>query len=287
MPQDPFTLKLGDFQLWILTEGYLGLDGGGMFGVVPRVLWERKIQPDTKNRIRLAMNALLIDAGGELILVNTGMGAKCDTAFYEAYAVERKEGLAGQMKKLGVAPQDIGLVINTHLHFDHCGGNTLRDEQGRIRPAFPRARYIVQKGEYESALPDTGRNRASYFLENFQPLVESGQMELWEGDGQVVAGLEVKVVPGHTRHMQAVKVTSQGKVLFHPSDLIPTSHHLPPAWVMAYDLFPTESMENKRKILERAAAEGWILFFEHDPSRPLGMAEIKEGRPLVRAFSQG
>ena len=275
-------MKLGDFTVQVINDCYIGLDGGAMFGVVPRPLWERKIRPNGKNRIRLATNCLYLDTGGKKVLVNTGVGEKVDAEFKEQYTVERGKGLVGELARQGVEPEEIDLVINTHLHFDHCGGNTCFDQQGNIRSTFPRARYLVQREEYEGALPDTARNRASYFPADFQPLLESGQLELLDGNTEILPGISVEVVPGHTRGMQCVKITSQGQTLYHPSDLLPTSHHVRFAWVMAYDLFPLETLENKKKVVAQAAAEHWLMLFEHDPDVPLAYIKMKDDRPLVK-----
>lgn len=275
-------MKLGDFTIQVINDGYLGLDGGAMFGVVPRPMWEKKIRPNGKNRIRLATNCLYLDTGEKKLLVNTGVGEKTDDAFKEQYALERDLGLVGELARLGVRPEQIDIVINTHLHFDHCGGNTCYDQKGNVSATFPRARYLVQREEYEGALPDTGRNRASYFLNDFQPLLESGQLELLDGDTEVLPGIRVEVIPGHTRGLQCVKITSQGQTLCCPSDLIPTSHHVRFAWVMAYDLFPMETLENKKKVVAQAAAEHWLMLFEHDPDVPLAYIEMKDDRPMIK-----
>lgn len=263
-------LRLGDYDIYGLRDGFFYLDGGAMFGVVPKTLWEKKCPADAQNRIRLALNSLLIKTPAALVLVETGIGSKLDRKFHDIYCVEQDPGLLGSLARLGFAPEEIDFVINTHLHFDHCGGNTIRDEKGAVVPAFPRARYIIQKGEWEWAMNPHEREKGSYQAENFRPLADFGLLRLVDGDAPVTEGVEVMLAPGHTARHQCVKVISGGKTLVYLGDLVPTSAHIGLAYGMSYDLHPLENLENKRKLYSQAVAEDWILAFVHDPVRYFG-----------------
>jgi glyoxylase-like metal-dependent hydrolase (beta-lactamase superfamily II) len=263
-------LRLGDFDIRGLRDGYFYLDGGAMFGVVPKPLWEKKCPADSQNRIKLALNSILIQTPAALVLVETGIGPKLDKKLRSIYCVEQDIGLIGSLKGLGFAPEEVDFVINTHLHFDHCGGNTLRNERGEAVPAFPQARYIVQRGEWEWANNPHEREKGSYQTENFRPLADTGLLQLVEGDSPVTDGVEVMLAPGHTEHHQCVKVQSGGKTLVYLGDLVPTSAHIALAYGMSYDLNPLENLERKRQLYERAIAEDWILSFVHDPVHYFG-----------------
>ena len=258
-------MKLGAFEIYPVTDGRFALDGGAMFGVVPKVLWERCCPADEMNRIPLSITALLIKAHGKHILIDTGLGAKEDAKFERMFAVERTPSLYESMKRLGVHAEDIDLVINTHLHFDHAGGNTMKGEDGSLRPAFPKARYAVQQGEFDDATAANERTRASYRPDNFMPVTEYHQWEFLHGDTELVPGVKAIVTAGHTRWHQAVKIESEGEVAFFLGDLIPTVSHLPLPYIMGYDLFPMQTLETKRWVLDRALSERWLLLFEHDP----------------------
>jgi len=241
-----------------------------MFGVVPKTLWEKKCPADARNRIKLALNSLLIRTPGAVVLVETGIGSKLGSKLSDVYCVEQDPGLLGSLGRLGFAPEEVDFVINTHLHFDHCGGNTVRNENGEIVPAFPRARYIIQKGEWEWALNPHEREKGSYQAENFRPLADTGLLQLVDGGSQVTAGVEVMLAPGHTARHQCVKVKSGGKTLVYLGDLVPTSAHIALAYGMSYDLHPLENLESKRTLYEQALAEDWTLAFVHDPGHYFG-----------------
>ncbi|HET9401471.1 MAG TPA: MBL fold metallo-hydrolase [Candidatus Acidoferrales bacterium] len=260
-------MTLGDIEVHLLTDGTLRLDGGAMFGVVPKPLWERKAPADDRNRILLAMNILLIRAAGKWLLVETGAGDKWDAKLRSIYAIENSPSLIDKLSANGITPVKIDVVINTHLHFDHCGWNT-RMVNGKVVPTFPNARYVVQRLEFDHAMKPTERDRASYEHANFVPIDEAGQWNFVDGDTEIVPGVELVVAPGHTRHMQCVKVSSGGKTIFFTADLVPTSAHLPYPWVMGYDLYPLTTLENKKKWLPRAVREGWTVVFPHDPKTP-------------------
>jgi glyoxylase-like metal-dependent hydrolase (beta-lactamase superfamily II) len=263
-------ISLGKFEIYGLRDGFFFLDGGAMFGVVPKTLWEKKFPADKKNRIKLALNSILIKTAKELILVETGIGGDLNPKFYDYYSVERKPGLALSLEKLGYQAEDIDLVVNTHLHFDHCGGNTSKNERGEDVPTFPKARYIIQKGEWEDALHPSERDKASYLEQNFLPLEKHGLLQLVDGNKEISEGVEVIVVPGHTSRHQCLKVSSGGKVVFFLGDLVPTSAHVGLSYIMSYDLFPQQTLENKREYFDQAIEEDWILAFNHDPEHFFG-----------------
>ena len=270
-------LQLGDIELHILSDGTFRLDGGAMFGVVPKVLWRKLVPCDRKNRIPMGLNVLLIRTRNELVLVDTGIGDKFNRKFEKIYAVERSGGLLHSLRQLGYAPEDIDIVVNTHLHFDHCGGNTVR-KGDEVLATFPRAIYMIQRGEWEDALHPDSRSRASYLPENFLPLEEQGRLRLIDGDTPVAPGVRTCVTGGHTRYHQIVVVESRRKRAAFLGDLVPTRHHLRTPYVMGYDLYPVETMRRKKEILRQALREGWLLIFEHDSVTRAGYLTEKDGR---------
>ena len=261
------TFRVGHFTCHALEAGKQRLDGGAMFGVVPKPLWERRIPADERNRIPLAMRCLLVEHDDGLILIDTGLGNKEDAKFRDIYGVENagtggRTQLEDALRALGHGPQDIRWVINTHLHFDHAGGNTWRDPAGKIAPAFPQAHYIVQRGDLEFARHTNERTAASYLAHNF----EAVSFELVEGEQEVVPGIRCVPTPGHVPFHQSVLVESGGEKACFLADLVPTSAHLPLPWIMGYDLQPLVTLESRRKLYARAETEGWLLVFEHDPA---------------------
>lgn len=262
-------MKLGAFEITPVTDGRFRLDGGAMFGVVPKVLWEKCCQADERNRIQMGLNCLLVRAHGKNILVDTGLGDKWDAKFTDMFAMDRTPPLYDSLKAQGLTAEDIHMVINTHLHFDHCGGNTMHDD-GALVPAFPKAKYFVQRGEYEDAARANERTRASYRKENFTPIAHVNQWEFLDGDTELAPGISVVVTDGHTKHHQCVKIESEGETAFYLGDLIPTVSHLPLPYIMGYDLYPMQTLETKRWVLERAFEENWLLIFEHDPNVQMG-----------------
>jgi glyoxylase-like metal-dependent hydrolase (beta-lactamase superfamily II) len=259
-------MKLGELEFHIVRAGHVRLDGGAMFGVIPRPLWEKKIAPDSRNRITLAMNCLLIHAGGKRILVDTGAGDKLNAKLRDIHGLDG-HFLADGLQSWGLAAEDIDIVVNTHLHFDHCGGNT-RVEKDKVVPAFPNARYIVQRGEFHHALQPCERDRASYFADNYAPLEAAGMLSFLDGDQIIAPGVEVVRVPGHNADMQCVKLTGGGKTAFFFADLVPTAAHLPLPWIMGYDLYPMTTLENKKRWIPEAVREGWLALFAHDVRVP-------------------
>ncbi len=270
-------MRLGDLEFHVLTDGYFRLDGGAMFGVIPRPLWERKFAPDERNRVRLAMNCLLIRTEGKWILVETGAGDKWDAKHRDIFAFEGEARLPDQLAARGVKPDHIDLVINTHLHFDHCGWNTRRQD-GKLLATFPNARYVVQGGELDHARRPTERDRASYLADNFLPIEAAGRFWLLEGDREVARGVEALRVPGHTRDMQCVRLTGGGKTAFFFVDLVPTTAHLPFHWIMGFDLFPMTTLENKKKWIPEAARNDWLCLFAHDPIVPAAYLRERDGK---------
>lgn len=270
-------MHLGDIEIRYLDGGNFSLDGGAMFGVVPKVFWDKKSAPDERNRIRLRANSLLVRALGKTIVIETGIGTKWDAKQRAIYAVQEGDPLVDSLAANGAQPGDIDLVINTHLHFDHAGGNT-RIEDGRAVPTFPRARYVVQRAELAHAAAPTERDRASYFPENFQPITEAGLWDLVEGDTQILPGISVARIPGHNADIQAVVLTGGGKTLAFVADLLPTRHHIPLPWIMAYDLYPLQTLETKRKWLPRMVKDNWIVVFGHDPDVAAATLHERDGK---------
>lgn len=270
-------MQLGDIEVRYLDGGTFRLDGGAMFGVVPKVLWAKKSFPDEKNRIALRANSLLVRAAGKTILVETGNGTKWDAKQRAIYAVQDGDPLLDSLARAGVEPKDIDIVINTHLHFDHCGGNTHIAEH-KIVPTFPRARYMVQRRELEHALAPSDRDRASYFPDNFQPMVDSGQWDFLDGDQEILPGVSVTRIPGHNADIQAVVLHGGGKSLVFVADLFPTRHHIPYPWIMAYDLYPLKTLETKKQWVARIVKENWIVVFGHDPDISAGTLQERDGK---------
>ncbi|MES3037021.1 MAG: MBL fold metallo-hydrolase [Bdellovibrionota bacterium] len=266
-------LKIGDYEVCPLPTGIFGLDGGAMFGTVPKVLWERSNPADDKNRIKMEARGLLLKSSKRNIVIDTGNGGdfvlkygeKLGTKFAEIYNVEGSEiSLEKSLASYGLKPEDVTDVILTHLHFDHAGGAT-KDVGGQVKATFPKAKYYVQKDNYQTAIKPNLREKASYYVSNFQPLLDSGQLTLLEGPREVIPGIEVVISNGHTLAHQMVKVSDGKTTLLYCGDVVPTSSHVRLAWVMGYDLNPMMLIEEKQKILTEAAANGWYLFFEHDP----------------------
>lgn len=270
---------LGDYRIEVIPDTEFRLDGGAMFGVVPRVVWERVCPPDELNRIRLQMNCLFIETPKEKILIETGIGEKWTGKEIKRYGIFREKPFAQSLfEKTGCKPEDITVVVNTHLHFDHAGGNTIFSEQKEIVPQFPNARYFVSKSEFEQAENPHERHRASYLRENWACLTDSGQLELKPDNYEVVEGLMMETVRGHSETMQCVRLNRGGETLYSFADLIPTRHHLPFAWVMGYDLYPVETLEAKKKLLPQALKENWLCFFYHDFDSPLCRLREVDGK---------
>lgn len=273
-------MQFGDYRVEIVPDTEFRLDGGAMFGVVPRTLWSRVCPPDDQNRIRMNMNCVFIDTGDERILIETGIGEKWPAKYVEIYGINRQRPLAKSLQEIaGVGPDEITIVINTHLHFDHAGGNTELDANGKAVPAFPNARYLISRGELEHGDNPSERDRASYLPDNWLPLIDTGQLEATEDSYEVVPGLTMETYAGHNRSMQCWRLESGGQTMFGFADLVPMRAHVPPAWIMGYDLFPTETLAAKKRLLPQAARERWACLFYHDPDEPLCRL-IQEDRKL-------
>jgi glyoxylase-like metal-dependent hydrolase (beta-lactamase superfamily II) len=283
------TFKVGSLTCHSLDAGLQRLDGGAMFGVVPKPLWEKRIAPDARNRIPLAMRPLLVEHPDGLVLIDNGLGNKEDAKFHDIYGIENAGApgstrLEDALKELGFTPADVKWMIDTHLHFDHAGGNTTIDGAAVQRPSapapvrltFPNARYVVQKGELEYARHTNERTRASYLPHNFEPVDAAGKWKLIEGDVEILPGIRSMVLPGHVPYHQAITVQSAGEAAVFLADLIPTTAHLPLPWIMGYDVEPLRTLESKRRLLTQAAAEGWWIVLEHDPKVARGRVALEE-----------
>src|SRR5215469_15722859 len=258
-------ITLGDFELSVFSDGVYPLDGGAFFGVVPKVMWSKKAACDEKNFVMAGLNSLLVRTGRQNVLIETGIGNKLPERMIKIYGQPAK--LLGNLAAAGVSPEDIDIVINTHLHFDHCGWNTVRMGE-RVVATFPKAKYYVQEGEWQHAQQQHVRDAVSYISDNYNPLIESGQMELLRGDREIVPGISVRVFPGHTAHMQAVLLAGGGRKACYISDLIPTTAHIELAWGMGYDLYPVDTIESRKKYYAESIPEKWLTIFTHDPQVP-------------------
>jgi glyoxylase-like metal-dependent hydrolase (beta-lactamase superfamily II) len=274
-------MELGDLKLTLVSDGEFRLDGGAMFGVVPRTLWEQAKPPDSLNRIRMGTNCLLVARGSELLLIDTGIGDKHDARFQEIYGMDpAAERLPEAIRRAGYELGDVTHVLLSHLHFDHCGWNT-REQGGRIVPTFPKARYWLQRGEVDHARFPNERDRASYFPPNWEPLFEAGAVELFGDEAEPMPGVKAVRAPGHNADMCIVLLEGGdgARRAVYWADLVPTSAHVPYPWIMGYDLYPLTTLENKKRWLPQAAAGDWLCIFEHDPQVPFGrVVEEKPGR---------
>lgn len=281
-------MQFGDYRLEIIPDTEFRLDGGAMFGVVPRVLWANVCPPDEHNRITMNMNCVFIDTGKDRVLIETGIGEKWTDKQATMYGITRERSLAQSLREIAkVEPEDITIVVNTHLHFDHAGGNTNLNADGKAAPAFPNARYFVSRAELEHAETPSERDRASYLPDNWLPLINAGQLEAKEAEYEVVPGLRLETHAGHNRSMQCWRLDAGGQTVFGFADLVPMRAHVPLAWIMGYDLFPTETLEAKKKLLPQAAREGWGCLFYHDPEQPLSRLIEENGKLRAVRYHDG
>jgi len=282
--------QLGDFELTVCTDGTYKLDGGAMFGVVPKPLWEKRAAADDQNRILLGLNTVVVRTGKRTVVIETGIGDKQTTKLREIHC--NQELLPQSLVAAGVRLEEVDVVINTHLHFDHCGWNTTLNADGSVTPTFPNARYFVHQGEVEHGRLQLDRDRVSYLAPNYEALIESGQMTLLDTEGikadpVICPGISVELFPGHTAQLMAVHIESKsgGGAVQHAcyvSDMIPTSAHLDPTWVMGYDLDPVECIAQRKRFYQRAIPEQWLVLFTHDHERPMARLGLNEkGRPVV------
>jgi glyoxylase-like metal-dependent hydrolase (beta-lactamase superfamily II) len=283
-------MQLGDFELTVCTDGTYKLDGGAMFGVVPKPLWEKRAPADNQNRILLGLNTVVVRTGKQTVLIETGIGNKQSAKMREIHC--NQELLPQSLAAAGIRPEEVDVVINSHLHFDHCGWNTTLHPDGSVTPTFPRARYFAHRGEVEHGHLQLDRDRMSYLSPNYDPLVESGQMTLLDTAGikanpEISPGISVELFPGHTAQLMAVHIESRaaGGTAQHAcyiSDLIPTSAHLDPTWVMGYDLDPVETIAQRKRFYQRAIPENWLVLFTHDHETPVARIGLNEkGKPVV------
>jgi glyoxylase-like metal-dependent hydrolase (beta-lactamase superfamily II) len=281
---------LGDFELTVCTDGTYKLDGGAMFGVVPKPLWVKRAAADDQNRILLGLNTVVVRTGKQTVLIETGIGNKQSAKMREIQC--NQELLPRSLAAAGIRPEEVDVVINTHLHFDHCGWNTTLHADGSVTPTFPNARYFAHRGEVEHGHLQLDRDRVSYLSPNYDPLIESGQMTLLDTDGikatpEICPGISVELFPGHTAQLMAVHIESKaaGGAVQHAcyvSDLIPTSAHLDPTWVMGYDLDPVECIAQRKRFYQRAIPENWLVLFTHDHETPMARIGLSErGKPVV------
>ena len=273
------SIALGDFELTVVSDGtYVG-DGGAFFGIIPKTMWQRKTVPDDLNRITVSCNSVVVRTGKQTILIETGIGNKLSEKTKGFFLPQEK--LLESLSAAKVKPEEIDIVINSHLHFDHCGWNTVYKD-GKAVATFPNAKYYAPKGEWEHGKLQTERDRVSYISDNYDPLINSGQMQLIEGSAEIAPGISVEIWPGHTRNMWAVFIRSGGKTACYISDLIPTTWHLEVAWAMAYDLFPLEVLENRKRYYARAIPEQWLTIFTHDPAVPWAYIERPDNKLTFR-----
>jgi methylmalonyl-CoA epimerase len=271
---------LGDLELISLSDGFLRLDGGAMFGVVPKPLWEKKAPADDRNRITIGMRPIVV-RGARTMLIDAGLGDKEDAKFRDIYGVERERNLDHSLAEAGLSPDQIEIVVASHLHFDHAGGFTMRDASGAVRPRFPRAQYVVRRGEWEDATHPHERNRASYLQHDFVPLAEAGVLQLVGDDQTIMPGVKVRRTGGHTMHHQMVTIESGGSTAAFVADLFPTTAHVSVNWMLGYDLYPVDTLIAKKAFLREAVERDILVLFEHDPSMAAGRIREQDGKLQV------
>jgi glyoxylase-like metal-dependent hydrolase (beta-lactamase superfamily II) len=276
-------MQLGNLQIHSLSDGFFRLDGGAMFGVIPKPLWQKRAVPDDRNRILMSMRPLLVRMPGRNVLIDAGVGAKMSAKEADIYGFDRRHALDESLAEAGLRADDIDLVIASHLHFDHSGGFTVA-EDGRLRPRFRRARYIVRRGEWEDAIHPNERNRASYLAPNYVPLLDAGVLDFHDGDDELVPGIRARRTGGHTMHHQILEISSEGRTAIFAADLLPTTAHLDLPWIMGYDLYPMDTLAYKKPFLREAIDREYVIVFEHDPTLAAGVIREKDGKPFVEAF---
>ncbi|HTH26530.1 MAG TPA: methylmalonyl-CoA epimerase [Vicinamibacterales bacterium] len=272
---------LGDFELITLSDGFISLDGGAMFGVVPRTLWEKRLPPDDSNRIPLGMRPLIVRSGKTTVLIDAGCGDKMDPKLAQIYKLDRRYHLDHSLADAGVSVEDIDIVVASHLHFDHVGGFTKIGKDGAIVPRFPKAKYIAHRAEWEDATHPHERNRASYLQENFVPLKDAGVLTLVDDAAEIIPGVRYRRSGGHTPNHQVVMIESGGRTAVFTADMYPTSVHIPDPWVMGFDLYPVDTLSFKRAFAKEAIQRDYLVFFEHDPSMAAGYLREKDGKRYV------
>jgi len=272
-------IKIGAFECIPLSDGKFWLDGGAMFGVVPKIFWNKLNPADESNRIRLGLHPLLIKHPETNILIDTGIGDKYDEKFSGIYRVDRSETIEQGLDSYGLKTSDIDIVIITHLHFDHGGGNTIFNNEGEAVPKFPNATYVIQKREWDAAINPDPRSGASYLKENYLPLETNNVLKLIDGEYEVFPQIRCIHTGGHTEGHQIVIIEDDGEGAIYWADIIPTTAHIRIPYIMSYDVFPLDVMEQKEKLIEQSVDRGWISFFEHDPEHTSGIISLEEGKP--------
>jgi glyoxylase-like metal-dependent hydrolase (beta-lactamase superfamily II) len=272
---------LGDFELISLSDGFLWLDGGAMFGVVPRPLWEKRLPADDSNRIPLGMRPLVVRNGSKTMIIDAGAGDKMDAKSAAIYRLDRRYHLDHALADAGLSVEDIDVVLASHLHFDHVGGFTAIDRNGKVVPRFPKATYVAHRQEWDDATHPHERNRASYLRDDFVPLKEAGVLTLVDDGAEILPGVRYRRSGGHTAHHQVVMIESAGKTAVFAADMYPTSVHVPDPWLMGYDLFPMDTLAFKRGFGREAIDKDYLVFFEHDPSMAAGYIRERDGKRYV------
>jgi len=270
-------MNFGDFTVYPIEEGVFRLDGGQIFGIVPRALWQHLHEPDDMNRIVMGIHPLLVKTPDRLILLDTGIGENFNEKFREIYQIRKKPGLRDAIRNAGFSPEEIDTVINTHLHFDHAGGNTIQDQEGVFQSAFPHAHYYVSEKELYAAGHLNERTRGSYRENHYRPLEKAGRIRPVKGELEILPGVVIFPTPGHTAGHQSVRLESGGATFIFTGDFIPMSAHLSPAYIAGIDLYPLETLKGKKKFLEKAARDRWILYLYHDPRVKAGYVKKKNG----------
>jgi len=273
-------MRFGDLEVTPLLDGFFRLDGGAMFGSVPKVLWERRAPADEKNRITMGLRPLLVRTPDHTVLIDAGIGDKMSAKDTAIYAIDRRPGLEAALAQAGVAPADVDIVIATHLHFDHVGGFT-KMVDGALVPAFPRATYYIRRAEWEDATHPHERNRASYLPENFVPLLDAGVVHFTDDDVEIVPGISVRRTGGHAMHHQLVRIESGGRTGIFTADLMPTAAHVDIPWIMGYDLYPMDTLLYKKQFVPEAIRGEYVIFFEHEPAIAAGIIRERDGRLTV------
>ena len=277
----PGRYTLGSLELITLTDGFMGLDGGAMFGTVPRTLWEKRLPPDDANRIPLTTRPLIVRDGTTTMIIDAGCGDKMDAKSAQIYKLDRRYHLDHALAEAGLSAEDIDIAVASHLHFDHVGGFTKVGAGGAIVPRFPRAKYIAHRAEWEDATHPHERNRASYLQPDFVPLKDAGVLTLVDDGAEIMPGVRYRRSGGHTMHHQVVMIESGGQTAVFTADMYPTSVHVPDPWIMGYDLYPMDTLNFKRAFAKEAVAREYLLFFEHDPSVAAGRVREKDGKRFV------
>jgi glyoxylase-like metal-dependent hydrolase (beta-lactamase superfamily II) len=273
-------MTFGSFELTSLSDGTFRLDGGAMFGVVPKPLWEKRAPADERNRIPLGLRPLLVRTGDRTVLIDAGIGDKMSEKETDIYAIDRRRHLDHSLAAAGLTAADIDVVIATHLHFDHVGGFTVR-QNGRLVPRFPNATYMIRRAEWDDATHPHERNRASYLADNFAPLEEAGVIRFRESDGEVLPGISAWRTGGHTMHHEMIRIESGGRTAIFAADLMPTTAHVDEPWIMGYDLYPMDTLMFKKRFLREAIDREYVIFFEHDPTVTAGIIRERGGRKIV------